>query len=102
MLLLSRKVGEVITIGNSVKITVISFDRGKVRLGIEAPKNIPVHRKEIYDKIIALNKISARTKLKELKKAMNSIGIYFQGSNKDPLAKSAHSINKTENDESRI
>ena len=51
MLVLSRKIGEVITVGNSVKITVLSFDRGVVRLGIEAPKNIPVHRKEVHDKL---------------------------------------------------
>ena len=70
MLVLSRKIGEVITIGTSVKITVLSFDRGIVRLGIEAPKTIPVHRKEVYDKIIELNQIAARTQLNNLKQMM--------------------------------
>lgn len=70
MLVLSRKIGEVITIGTSVKITVLSFDRGIVRLGIEAPKTIPVHRKEVYDKIIELNQIAARTELNNLKQMM--------------------------------
>lgn len=51
MLVLSRRIGEVITIGNSVKITIIGFDRGVVRLGIDAPKSIAVHRKEIFDHI---------------------------------------------------
>ena len=51
MLVLSRKVGEVVTIGNSIEITVISYDRGVIRLGINAPKSIAVHRKEVYDKI---------------------------------------------------
>jgi carbon storage regulator len=57
MLVLSRKIGEVITIGSQVQITVLSFDRGIVRLGIDAPKTIPVHRKEVHDKIIRMNKL---------------------------------------------
>ncbi len=56
MLVLSRKVGEVITIGNAIKITILSYDRGIVRVGIEAPKDVPVHRKEVYDRIIELNR----------------------------------------------
>ncbi len=96
MLVLSRKVGEVITVGNSVKITVLSYDRGIVRLGIEAPKNIPVHRKEIYDKIIELNKISARTKLAELKNALNSAGISYKTTEKDVLSDSSFKINKND------
>lgn len=72
MLVLSRKIGEVITIGSSVQIKVLSFDRGIVRLGIEAPRTIPVHRKEIYDKIIELNKLAARTEFNALKNAMSN------------------------------
>jgi len=60
MLVLSRKVGEMITIGSSITVTILSFDRGVIRLGIEAPKDVPVHRKEVYDKIIDLNKKSAQ------------------------------------------
>ncbi len=71
MLVLSRKIGEVITIGTSVKVTVLSFDRGVVRLGIEAPKSIPVHRKEVHDKIVEMNRQAARTELAALKMAMN-------------------------------
>ena len=74
MLVLSRKIGEVITVGTSVKITVLSFDRGVVRLGIEAPKSIPVHRKEVYDKIIEMNKQAAKTELAALKNALNTAG----------------------------
>ena len=62
MLVLSRKIGEVITIGNSVRVRVLSFDRGVVRLGIEAPKSIPVHRKEVYDAIKRENQQAARLK----------------------------------------
>lgn len=77
MLVLSRKIGEVITIGNSVRVRVLSFDRGVVRLGIEAPKSIPVHRKEVYDKIIEMNKQAAKTELAALKSALTGSMINF-------------------------
>ncbi len=47
MLVLSRKLGEKICIGDDIYITVVAIDRGKVRLGIEAPRSVPVHREEI-------------------------------------------------------
>jgi carbon storage regulator len=47
MLVLSRKLGEKIIIGDNITITVIDIDRGKIRLGIEAPRNIPVYRQEL-------------------------------------------------------
>lgn len=48
MLVLSRKLGEKIVIGKDAEIviTVVDIDRGKIRLGIEAPKDIPIHRIE--------------------------------------------------------
>lgn len=70
MLVLSRKIGEVVTVGTSVKITVLGFDRGVVRLGIDAPKSIPVHRKEVYDKIIEMNKQAAKTEIESLRRAI--------------------------------
>ncbi|MDQ1266611.1 MAG: carbon storage regulator [Bacteroidota bacterium] len=78
MLVLSRKIGEVITVGTSVKITVLSFDRGIVRLGIEAPKSIPIHRKEVYDKIIEMNRTAAKTDLSALKTALSISGVKFK------------------------
>ena len=51
MLVLTRKLGETITIGDHVKVTVVGIDKGQVRLGIEAPRNIVVHREEIYNAI---------------------------------------------------
>ncbi len=77
MLVLSRKIGEVVTIGNSVQITVLSYDRGIVRLGIKAPKSIPVHRKEVHDKIIEINKHAAKTELNALKNAIANSGLKF-------------------------
>ena len=48
MLVLSRRKGESITIGEDVELTVVDIRRSRVRLGISAPKQTPVHRKEIY------------------------------------------------------
>lgn len=47
MLVLSRKLGEKIFIGDNVCITVVDIDRGKIRLGIEAPRNVPIYRQEL-------------------------------------------------------
>lgn len=89
MLVLSRKIGEVVTIGNSVQITVLSYDRGIVRLGIKAPRTIPVHRKEVYDRIIALNKQAAKTELFALKMAIANSGMKFSEFEDNDLVKIA-------------
>ena len=72
MLVLSRKIGEEIKIGNSVTVTILGYDRGVVRLGIQAPRDIQVHRKEIYDKIVSLNKISAQTEIDKFRKVVTN------------------------------
>ena len=51
MLVLSRKKNERIMIGDDITIVVVEVRGDKVRLGIEAPKEIPVHRREVYDAI---------------------------------------------------
>jgi len=51
MLVLTRKSGQAIKIGESVTVTVVQLGRGRVRLGIEAPGEVSVHRGEIYDRI---------------------------------------------------
>lgn len=51
MLVLSRKIKESIVINNNIVVSVIDIRGDKVRLGIEAPKEVPVHRKEILDKL---------------------------------------------------
>lgn len=51
MLVLSRKVNESIKIGSDVTLTIVDIRGDKVRVGIDAPKQIPVHRQEIYDAI---------------------------------------------------
>jgi carbon storage regulator len=47
MLVLSRKLGEKIFINDNICITVVDIDRGKIRLGIEAPRDVPIFRKEL-------------------------------------------------------
>lgn len=52
MLILTREIDEVVTIGDLIRVQVIAIRRdGKVRLGIEAPNEIPVHRLEVYEAI---------------------------------------------------
>ena len=59
MLVLSRKKGERLVIRDNIVVTVVDLGNGKVRLGVEAPREVPVHRKELYDKINARGKIPA-------------------------------------------
>jgi carbon storage regulator len=51
MLVLSRKKNEYVTIGDNIKVMVVEIRSDKVRLGFDVPKEIPVHRSEIYDAI---------------------------------------------------
>ena len=51
MLVLSRKKNESIVIDNNITIVVVEIRGDKVRLGVEAPKEVPVHRREVYDAI---------------------------------------------------
>ena len=51
MLVLSRKRGEVITIGNGVTVTVLAVQGDKVKIGVVAPAEVPVHRQEIHERM---------------------------------------------------
>lgn len=51
MLVLSRKVNQTLVIGEGIVVTVVEIRGDKVRLGIEAPKHVAVHRREVYEKI---------------------------------------------------
>ena len=61
MLVMSRKLDESIIIGNEIEIVVVRIDRNTVRLGIKAPRNISVHRKEVYDEIKLENLEAVKT-----------------------------------------
>lgn len=70
MLILTRKLGESITIGDDIKVTVLGIYGRQVRLGIEAPLKVVVHREEIYVKIQNENQKAARTIKEDLANVM--------------------------------
>lgn len=51
MLVLSRKVNEEVVVGSDVTVRVLSLNGGVVKLGIEAPQSVPVHRREVYERL---------------------------------------------------
>lgn len=55
MLILARKIGEAITIADDVVVKVLEIKNGQVKLGVEAPSNITIHRNEVYERIKAEN-----------------------------------------------
>lgn len=66
MLVLSRQRDETIMIGDDIEVTVVDIRGDKVRLGINAPKEISVHRKEVYDAIRRINIASPQVKPEDL------------------------------------
>jgi len=51
MLILTRRVGETLMVGNDIAVTVLAVKGHQVRLGVDAPKEVSVHREEIYQRI---------------------------------------------------
>ncbi len=60
MLVLTRKVGDSIRIGDDIKITIVDVDGNNIKVGIDAPRSIAVHREEVYDRILNENKKAAQ------------------------------------------
>lgn len=58
MLVLNRKPGESIIVGDNIEIKILEIQDGKIKIGIEAPKDVTILRKEVYDEVIAENKRS--------------------------------------------
>ncbi|ATF15933.1 carbon storage regulator CsrA [Brevibacillus sp. HB1.4B] len=63
MLVLSRKKNESIMIGDTIEIKIISVDGEQVRIGIEAPRNLDVYRKEIFDAIQEENRLAIKSQI---------------------------------------
>ena len=74
MLVLSRQRDETIMIGDDIEVTVVDIRGDKVRLGINAPKEISVHRKEVYDAIRRENRAAAQVKPEDLPGSIGKIG----------------------------
>ncbi len=74
MLILSRQSNESIIIDDKITITVVELMDGRVRIGIDAPSDVSIHRKEVYDKIIEETKLAAKApnKLDEIAKLTKS------------------------------
>lgn len=78
MLVLTRKAGESINIGDNVKISIMEIKGRSVRVGIEAPRSMAIHREEIYTKIHEENKLASS--LQNVN--MESLGNLFKGMGK--------------------
>ncbi len=74
MLILTRKSGESITIGDDVKVTVVEIKGKQVRVGIEAPRSYIIHREEVYISIQEENRRAAKESPLSLKGLKNLIG----------------------------
>ena len=59
MLILTRKIGEAIAIGDNIKIRLLEIKGGQVKIGVEAPNNIAVHREEVFLRILEENRKAA-------------------------------------------
>ena len=68
MLALSRKKGEALVINNNIEVTVLEVKGDQVKIGISAPKEVPIYRKEVYLQIQDSNKEAMQADLESLKK----------------------------------
>ena len=88
MLILTRKLGESITIGDNIKVTVLGIYGRQVRLGIDAPLKVVVHREEVYVKIQNENRKAAQAGKKDLMSVVNMLKNKFRGEIPKPDGKS--------------
>lgn len=72
MLILTRKMGESILIGDDIEVIITSIDQNKVRVGIKSPPQIPIYREELYRRIQAENRAAAAIGKDELDNLLES------------------------------
>ncbi len=71
MLVLSRKIGESVIIQNNIKITVLEISGNQIKLGFEAPDDVPIYRQEVYERIVSENKSAVEIDRNSLKKFLS-------------------------------
>lgn len=73
MLVLTRKVGESIRIGDEIEVVVTAVDQNKVRIGVKSPRNIPVYREELYRRIQLENQQAANVAMNDLEEMLKMV-----------------------------
>ena len=73
MLILTRKLGEALKIGQGITLRVIDIKGGQVRLGIDAPAELPIYREEVYEKLQAENRLSSGSSMDEFSKLKETL-----------------------------
>mgnify|MGYP000330101070 CR=1 FL=1 len=67
MLILTRKANQTVNIGDDIRIKIVEIGNGYVKLGIEAPREMPIYREELYEKLKQLNQEAAKLDMGKLK-----------------------------------
>ncbi len=73
MLILTRKLGESIIIGENVQLSVVEINKNNIKIGINAPKNITIYREEVFKKITEENKMASTSGIVDLTDISNII-----------------------------
>lgn len=81
MLILTRKLGESINIGENIKVSVLGIHGRQVRIGVDAPMDVVVHREEIYVKIQEENRKASNNIPKDIKGMVNMLKDKIKGKN---------------------
>jgi len=90
MLVLTRKVDECVMIGDDVEVMVVGLEGDQVKIGIEAPRDIPIHRKEVYEEIQQEN-IAAAQAPGASDETTRSVSDYIQENNESESSESEQS-----------
>ena len=83
MLVLTRKLGEGIVIGDDITITVVELKGGNVRIGIKAPRSKKVHRQEVYDRIVQENRDASRWNMTDLDAISDNLTVKRENNGKN-------------------